>query len=87
MELCDIYCGFGRNERNKCGVCLNENTWLKICGKEKWNVQKTKWKKSEKMVLNKKKRKKREKNDEKKKVEVQFEFYYVKLVELMLFEK
>ena len=40
------------------------------------------------MVLNKKKRKKKEKkNDEKKKVEVQFEFYYVKLVELMLFEK
>ena len=31
----------GRNERNKCGGnCLNEYTWLEICEKEKWIVQK-----------------------------------------------
>ena len=66
------------------GVCLNEYTWLEICEKEKWIVQKDqvkkkkKLEKSEEMVLKKKKRKE---------VEVQFELYCVKLVELVLFEK
>ena len=37
-----------------------------------------------KILLNKSKKKK---NEERKEVEVQFELYYVKLVELMLFEE
>ena len=45
-------------------------------------LQKDQEKKKKKMVL-----KKKEQNEKKKKVEVQFELYYVKLVELMLFEK
>ena len=52
--------------------------------KKKWIVQKDqvkKKKKEKKRVLNKRKRKKE------KKIEVQFELYYVKLVELVLFEK
>ena len=53
----------GRNERNKCGGnCLNEYTWLKICEKEKWIVQKDQVKKKlKKMVLNKSKKKKMKK--------------------------
>ena len=56
--------------------------------------KKTKWKrkKEKKRVLNKRKKyglkqKQKEKNEERKKVEVQFELYYVKLVELMICEK
>ena len=67
------------------GVCLNEYTWLEICEKEKWIVQeKTKWKKKLKKKWSKTKEKK---NEERKEVEVQFELYCVKLVELVLFEK
>ena len=47
--------------------------------------KKTKWKKNlEKNTLE---QKQKEKNEERKKVEVQFELYCVKLVELMIFEK
>ena len=54
--------------------------------KEKWIFQKDQVKKKLKknMVLNKSKKKK---NEERKEVEVQFELYCVKLVELMIFEK
>ena len=38
------------------GVCLNEYTWLEICEKEKWIVQKDQGKRKEKMVLKKKSR-------------------------------
>ena len=56
--------------------------------KEKWIVQKDQVKKKlkKKIVLNKSKKKKKW-NEERKEVEVQVEFYCVKLVELVLFEK
>ena len=62
MELCDIYCGFWEEMKEiNVGVCLNEYTWLKICEKEKWNVQKDQVKnkkkmkkKGEEMILEKK---------------------------------
>ena len=64
------------------GVCLNEYTWLEIWENEKWIVQKDqKWKKMKKKGLE------RKKIEERKDVEVQFELYCVKLVELMLFER
>ena len=47
--------------------------------------KKTKWKK--KLEKNTLEQKQKEKNEERKEVEVQFELYYVKLVELMIFEK
>ena len=78
MELCDIYCGFGeRMKEISVGVCLNEYTWLEICEKEKWIVQKDQVKRK-KNGLEKKKRKE---------VEMQFELCCVKLVELMIFKK
>ena len=49
--------------------------------KTKWKVKKKIWKK---YGLE---QKQQEKNEERKKVEVQFELYCVKLVELMIFEK
>ena len=49
--------------------------------KEKWIVQKDQVKKK------KRKEKGLEKKMKKKKIKVQFELYYVKLVELILFEK
>ena len=68
------------------GVCLNEYTWLEIWEKKKSGLfKKTKWKKikfEKKNGLGKKKKMKKRKE-----VVVQFEFYYVKLVELVLFEK
>ena len=89
MELCDIYCGFWEGMKEiSVGVCLNEYTWLEICEKEKWIVQE-KTKENfflKKKVLNKSKKKKKMKK-ERKEVEVQFELYCVKLVELVLFEK
>ena len=51
--------------------------------KTKWKVKKKIWKKKYGLE-----QKQKEKNEErKKKVEVQFELYCVKLVELMIFEK
>ena len=87
MKLCDIYCGFWEGMKEiSVGVCLNEYTWLEICEKEKWIVQeKTKWEK--KLKKNGLEQKQKEKNEERKEVEVQFELYCVKLVELVLFEK
>ena len=60
----------GRNERNKCGGnCLNEYTWLKICEKEKWIVQKDQVKRKknslEKNGLEQKKEMKRKKERKK----------------------
>ena len=49
--------------------------------KKKWIVQKDQVKKKKKGLKQKKK------NEKEKKIEVQFELYYVKLVELVLFEK
>ena len=87
MELCDIYFGFWEGMKKiSVRVCLNEYTWLEICEKEKWIVQeKTKWKK--KLKKNGLEKKKKKKFEERKEVEVQFELYCVKLVELVLFEK
>ena len=48
--------------------------------------KKTKWKKNDLEQKQKKRKKKKKKNEERKKVEVQFELYCVKLVELMLLE-
>ena len=89
MEFYNIYCDFweGMNEIS-VGVCLNDYTWLEIW-KIKWIVKKkkTKWKEKifEKNSLEQKQKEK--KNEERKEVVVQFEFYCVKLVELVLFEK
>ena len=70
-----IYCGFW--ERMKEISVGGVPKWLYMVGnlrKKKWIVQeKTKWKK--------------ERKRNRKEVEVQFELYYVKLVELMIFEK
>ena len=69
-------------------VCLNENTWLEIFGKEKWIVQeKTKRKKKLKKNGLEQKKKEKKMKKERKEVEVQFKLYCVKLVELVLFEK
>ena len=69
------------------GVCLNEYTWLEIWEKkEKWIVQKDQVKKKSEKKWSWTKAK-RKKNEERKEVVVQFEFYCVKLVELVLFEK
>ena len=56
--------------------------------KEKWIVQKDQVKKKKKNLEKKYSwTKAKRKNEERKEVEVQFELYYVKLVELMIFEK
>ena len=88
MELYNIYCGFweGMKEISVGGV----PKWIYIVGnlkkKKKWIVQKDQVKKKKKK--NGREQKQKKKNDEKeKKIEVQFELYYVKLVELMIFEK
>ena len=66
----------GRNERNKCGVCLNEHTWLEIWEKkEKWIVQKDQVKKKIEKKNGLEQKQKEKKNEEKKEVEVQFELY------------
>ena len=78
----------GRNERNKCrGV----PKWLYIVGnlkKKKWIVQKDQVKKKfwKKNGLEQKQKEKKW-NEERKEVEMEFELYCVKLVELVLFEK
>ena len=86
MEIYNIYCGFWEGMKEiSVGVCLNDYTWLEIWEKkEKWIVQKDQVKKSKKKMVLKSKKKK---NEERKEVEVQFELYCVKLVELVLFEK
>ena len=75
----------GRNERNKCGGVPK---WLYMVGNLKNKVDCLK-RPSEKKNFKKKwswTKAKRKKNEERK-VVVQFEFYCVKLVELVLFEK
>ena len=82
----------GRNERNKCGGVPK---WLYMVGnlrekKKSGLFKKTKWKKKKKEIWKKyglEQKQKRKKNEERKEVEVQFELYCVKLVELVLFEK
>ena len=65
-------------------MCLNEHTWLEIWEKKR-KVDCSKRPSEKKNGLE---QKQKEKNEERKKVEVQFELYCVKLVELMvLFEK
>ena len=72
----------GRNEKNKCGGVPK---WIYMVGNlrkrkvdcskrpgKKWKKEKEKWSWTK---------------EEEKKIEVQFELYYVKLVELVLFEK
>ena len=55
----NIYYGFWEGMKEiSVGVCLNEYTWLEICEKEKWIVQKDQVKRK-KMVLKKKWRKKK----------------------------
>ena len=85
----NIYCGFfGRNEKNKCGGVPK---WLYMVGnlkKKSGLFKKTKWKKNfEKKNGLEQKQKEKKWNEERKEVEVQFELYCVKLVELVLFEK
>ena len=42
----NIYCGFWEGMKEiSVGVCLNGYTWLEICEKEKWIVQKDQVKK------------------------------------------
>ena len=70
-------------------MCLNDYTWLEIWKKKKVDCSKRpseKWKKKfeKKYGLE---QKQKEKNEERKEVVVQFELYYVKLVELVLFEE
>ena len=77
----------GKNERNKCGGVPK---WAYMVGnlREKRKVDCSK-RPSKKKNLEKKYSwtKAKRKNEERKEVEVQFELYYVKLVELMIFEK
>ena len=57
MEHYNIYCDFWEGMKEiSVGVYLNEYTWLEICEKEKWIVQKDQVKRK-KMVLNKRKEK------------------------------
>ena len=87
MELCDIYCGFWEGMKEiSVGVCLNDYTWLEIW-KIKWDCSK---RPSEKKIWKKnglEQKQTEKKIEERKEVEVQFELYCVKLVELVLFEK
>ena len=70
------------------GVCLNDYTWLEIW-KIKWIVQKRPSEKKKKFEKKNglEQKQKEKKIEERKEVEVQFELYCVKLVELVLFEK
>ena len=65
-------------------VCLNDYTWLEICEKKMDCLKRPSKKKLKKNGLEQKQKKK---NREKKEVEVQFELYFVKFVEFMIFEK
>ena len=88
MELYNIYCGFWEGMKEiSVGVCLNDYTWLEIWEKKKSGLFKKRA--SEKKIEKKYglEQKQKEKNEERKKVEVQFELYCVKLVELMIFGK
>ena len=90
MELYNIYCGFWEGMKEiSVGVWLNEYTWLEIWEKkEKWIVQKDQVKKKKNLKkYGLEQKQKRKKWRKKKKVEVQFELYCVKLVELIIFEK
>ena len=74
----------GRNEKNKCGGVPK---WLYMVGnlkKKSGLFKKTKWKRKKRKE---KGLEQKEKKWKKNKIEVQFELYYVKLVELILFEK
>ena len=72
----------GRNERNKCGGVPK---WIYLVGNLKNKVDCSKRPSEKKIGLEQKQKGK--KNEERKEVEVQFELYCVKLVELVLFEK
>ena len=78
----------GRNERNKCGGMPK---WLYMVGNLKNKVDCSKRPSEKKKKILKKKwswtKAKRKKNEERKEVEVQFELYCVKLVELMICEE
>ena len=87
MELYNIYCGFWEGMKEiSVGVCLNDYTWLEIW-KIKWIVQKDQVKKKFEKKWSWTKAKRKKKFEERKEVEVQFELYCVKLVELMIFER
>ena len=82
MELYNIYCGFweGMKEISVGGV----PKWIYIVG----NLKKKEKVDCSKRPSEKEKEKKWSWTKAKeKKIEVQFELYYVKLVELMIFEK
>ena len=90
MELYNIYCGFweGMKEISVGGV----PKWIYIVRnlkKKKWIVQKDQVKKKKKFEKKNglEQKQKEKKFEERKEVEVQFELYCVKLVELVLFEK
>ena len=88
MELYNIYCGFflERMKKNKCGGVPK---WLYMVGNLKNKVDCSK-RPSGKINLKKndlKQKQKEKKIEERKEVEVQFELYCVKLVELVLIEK
>ena len=81
MELYNIYCGFWEGMKEiSVGVCLNDYTWLEIWKKKKVDCSKRPSEKEKEKKWSWTKAKE-------KKIEVQFEIYYVKLVELMIFEK
>ena len=89
MELYNIYCGFWEGmKETSVGVCLNDYTWLEIW-KIKWIVQKRPSEKKKKIWKKNglEQKQKEKKFEERNEVEVQFELYCVKLVELVLFEK
>ena len=71
------------NERNKCGGVPK---WLYMVGNLKNKVDCSK-RPSEKRFEKNNGLEQKKKNEERKEVVVQFELYYVKLVELVLFEK
>ena len=65
---------------------MNIHGW-KFVKKKSGLFKKTKWKKKKKKNGLEQKQKKKNKRKERKEVEVQFELYYVKLVELMICEE
>ena len=89
MELYNIYYGFWEGMKEiSVGVCLNKYTWLEIWEKKKKSGLFKKTKRKKNLKKNGLEQKQKEKKfEERKEVVVQFELYYVKLVELVLFEK
>ena len=89
MELYNIYCGFweGMKEISVEGV----PKWIYIVGnlkkKEIVDCSKRPSEKEKEKKNGREQKQKKKKWWKRKKIEVQFELYYVKLVELMIFEK